>query len=128
VSGFLTEAWFNDTNVRLARAGADGGLGPRGRRSLRVVFEVNGGLSNLPHALTFAIGPDGASVSPGAGDAADLVINVGFADGAALAAGTLDATTALSEGRMKVRGDVAGLVELSGWLAAVHRASLEERS
>jgi hypothetical protein len=124
VAAFLTDAWFTQTNARLIAARAH--IDDVEHRHLRVVLEIDGAPSSLARAMTFAVGPEAASLSPGGDPAPNLVVRVGFADAAALAGGSLDATTALSEGRLKVRGDVSALVELAGWLAAMHAATLKE--
>jgi hypothetical protein len=124
VAGFLTEEWFAETNRRLAAASAER-PSSAGERTLRVVFDVANAPASLAHAMTFTVDATGVSLAPGDHLAADLVVRIGFDDAAQLARGELDANRALREGRLKVRGDVSGLVELSEWLAALHAATIE---
>jgi putative sterol carrier protein len=116
VADFLSAEWLAALNDTLRAAP------PAPRESpasvFRVVFEFSDTPSSSPHALTFIINADGASVELGDHLAANTVVRLSFKDAEALTAGTLDSASALREGRLKVRGDVHALVPLLGWLHA----------
>jgi SCP-2 sterol transfer family len=114
VSAFLSDQWFSELNDNLRLAGPapldESGVG------LRLVFELTDGPPSVPHALTFAVDEDGVSVTPGDHLAASAVIRISYLDAEALAKGTLTSASAVRDGRLKIRGDVHGLVPLLGWL------------
>jgi hypothetical protein len=74
---------------------------------VRVVLSVAGGRARL------ALDDDGAT-----GTEATATIVLGYADALALALGRLDPADALSQGRVRVRGDLAALVAGEEVLAA----------
>ena len=76
----------------------------------------------MPHALSLSVSTDGASAEVGDHLAADAVIRLSYRDAEALTDGTLDSADALREGRLKVRGDIHGLVPLLAWLLQAHPA------
>ena len=82
---------------------ADLGLGPE----VRVVLSVAEGRAHL------SLDDDGAP-----GTEATATIALGYADALALALGRLDPADALSQGRVRVRGDLAALVAGQEVLAA----------
>ena len=111
----MSAEWLAALNDTLDRAGpapleADG--------AFRVVLEFLDGPSSAPHALTFTITPEGASADLGDHLAAEAMIRLSYRDAEALTSGSLDSAGALRDGRLKVRGDVHGLVPLLGWLVA----------
>jgi putative sterol carrier protein len=114
VSVFLSDEWFSELSETLRKAGpaplADGAS------ELRLVFELTDGPSTLPHALTFAVTKAGVSVTAGDHLAADAVIRISYLDAEALANGSITSANAVRDGRLKIRGDVHGLVPLLGWL------------
>jgi SCP-2 sterol transfer family len=114
VSAFLSDEWFFELNESLRRAGPapldESGAG------LRLVFELTDGPASSPHALTFAVAEEGVSVTPGDHLAASAVIRISYDDAEALACGTLTSASAVRDGRLKIRGDVHGLVPLLSWL------------
>jgi SCP-2 sterol transfer family len=112
---FLSEEWFASLNERLARAGRPPLNGP----VRHVVFEFDEAPTSRPHALTFSIG-ETLSAAPGDYLAADAIVRLSFRDGEALTSGAIQSAQALREGRIKVRGDLAAVVELAGWLQAAH--------
>jgi hypothetical protein len=116
VAGFLSAEWLVALNDTLSAAGPAPLEQPD--HVFRLVFEFTDGPSSLPHALTFSVSADGASADVGDHLAADAVIRLSFRDAEALTGGTLDSASALRDGRMKVRGDIQGLVPLLGWLQA----------
>jgi len=117
VADFLTSEWFEETNALLAAAGA-GPLG--GEEPLRVVFQLDGEPNSLPHAFTFSLSPQGARVEPGDHLLAHTMLRLSYDDARRVTRGELDGATALREGRLKVRGDVSGLVEVLEWLTRAH--------
>lgn len=116
MSTFLSEEWFSALSETLKNAGPapldDAGEG------LRLSFELTDGPASLPHALTFAVDPEGVSVSAGENPSADAIIRISYQDAQALAEGTLTSANAVRDGRLKIRGDVHGLVPLLTWLLA----------
>ncbi len=114
MSEFLSEAWFASLSDTLSKAGpppADDAV-----EGLRYVVELIDAPSSLPQALTFAVDPDGISVRAGIHDDADALIAIDYDDAKALANGSLTAAHAVRDGRLKIRGDVHGLVPLLEWL------------
>jgi putative sterol carrier protein len=114
VSAFLSDEWFSGLSESLRNAGP----APldEGASDVRIVFELTDGPSSSPHAITFAVTRDGATVQPGDHLAADAIIRISYDDAAELASGKLTSATAVRDGRLKIRGDVHGLVPLLGWL------------
>ena len=117
MADFLTDEWFASVNEGLARA-EPVPLAPAQTR--RVVFELADAPASGPHALTFSLASDSASVTPGDHLAADAIIRLAYRDAEALARGELDSANALREGRIKVRGDVNAVVPLLEWLTRAH--------
>ena len=120
MSAFLSDEWLLDLNETLRSAGpaplADD------TSELRLVFELTDGPASLPHAVTFAVTTSKVSVTAGDHLAADAIIRISYRDAEALANGSLTSAHAVRDGRLKIRGDVHGLVPLLAWLIAV-RAS-----
>jgi putative sterol carrier protein len=114
VSAFLSDEWFSSLSETLNNAGP-APLG-EGAAEVRIVFELTDGPSSSPHAITFAVDRDGVTVQPGDHLAADAVIRISYDDAAQLASGRLTSANAVRDGRLKIRGDVHGLVPLLGWL------------
>ncbi len=116
MAGLLSAEWFEALNDNLEHAGAPPttSLSP-----FRVVFEFSDAPGSGPHAMTFVVNAEGASAQAGDHLAADAVIRLNYRDGEALTQGTLDSASALREGRIKIRGDVHGLVPLLSWLLTV---------
>jgi hypothetical protein len=116
VAAFLSAEWLAALNDTLAAAAPPPLEDPES--TYRIVFELTDGPNTMPHALTFSVSSNGATVDLGDHLAADAVIRLSFRDAEALTAGTLDSASALREGRFKVRGDIHGLLPLFGWLQA----------
>jgi putative sterol carrier protein len=116
VAAFLSAEWLAALNDTLAAASPPPLEDPES--VYRFVFEFTDGPSAMPHALVFSVNADGASAEIGDHLAADAVIRLSYRDAEALTAGTLEGASALRDGRLKVRGDVHGLVPLLGWLQA----------
>jgi putative sterol carrier protein len=115
---FLSHEWLSTLNDTLASAGAAPLEDPNS--TFRVVLEFADVPSTLAHALTFTV--DGAGARADLGDhlAANAVIRLSYKDARSLISGTLDSASALREGRLKIRGDLHGLVPLMGWMLASH--------
>lgn len=116
MSAFLSDEWFAGLSETLNNAGP----APldEGAVEVRIVFELTDGPSSAPHAITFAVSRDGVTVQPGDHLAADAVIRISYDDAAQLASGKLTSANAVRDGRLKIRGDVHGLVPLLSWLLA----------
>jgi len=117
VADFLSDDWFADLNSSLAAAGP---VPLEGRATVRVVLDFADGPGSLPHALTFTLAPEGASVSAGDHLAADALVRLAFSDARDLVNGSVTSADALREGRVKVRGDLDAVVSLAEWLKRAH--------
>ena len=118
MADFLSNDWFDALNATLASAGPVPFEG--GERVFRVVLEFPDAPSSGPHAMTFTLANEGATVQPGDHLAADAIVRLTFADARALVGGVLDSATALREGRIKVRGDINAIVPVLAGLQAAH--------
>lgn len=116
MTAFLSAEWLAALNDTLSAAGPPPLDDPDS--PVRFVFEFTDGPSSMPHALSFSVSDAGAVAAVGDHIAADAVIRLSYRDAEALSEGTLDSADALREGRLKVRGDIHGLVPLLGWLLA----------
>jgi ubiquinone biosynthesis protein UbiJ len=92
-------------------------LEERGTRALRRDGQRSSSEA-LPSAITFAVNPEGVSVTAGENPSADAIIRMRYQDAQALAEGNLTSANAVRDGRLKIRGDVHGLVPLLTWLLA----------
>ena len=107
----MTARWLTDGWFTLAGAEAEGVHGPPTLQGT-VVVEVTGGPEgDLAGHATFA---DGGIVGSEAGpvDDPDLVLTLTDADARAIVAGDLDPAVAFMQGRMKVAGAMAPLLDL----------------
>jgi putative sterol carrier protein len=118
VAEFLTDKWFDDLNENLRHA--DAIALDASSQSFRVVLEFVDGPASLPHAITFTMSADGASLCAGDHLGADAMVSLSYADALALTTGQFDSATALREGRVKVRGDINAIVPLLSWLQLAH--------
>ncbi len=118
MADFLSTEWFSGLNESLERA--DPPPFAVDAETVRVVIEFPDAPSNGPHAITFSIGTDAARVEPGDHLAADAIVQLAFADAAALTSGEIDSASALRDGRVKVRGDINAIVPLLNWLQRAH--------
>jgi hypothetical protein len=112
MADFASPTWFDDINARLAT------VLTASDTVARVVFSWSDGPSASPHAMTLEASGGRLRVSPGDHLAADAVVTLSFLDASALADGTLDTARALREGRMKLKGDAAVVVQLWSAVAA----------
>jgi putative sterol carrier protein len=118
VTEFLSDKWFDDLNENLRHA--DPIPLDANSQTFRVVLEFVDGPTSLPHAITFTMSADGASLCAGDHLAADAMVSLTYADALALTTGRFDSATALREGRVKVRGDINAIVPLLSWLQLAH--------
>ncbi len=118
MADFLSNEWFESLNETLRAAGPVPFEDEA--RVFRVVLEFTDAPASMPHALTFTLSRDEASVAVGDHLAADALVRLTYADGLALATGKFDSAWALREGRLKVRGDFHAIVPLLSWLQQAH--------
>jgi ubiquinone biosynthesis protein UbiJ len=118
VAEFLSAQWFDDLNENLRHA--EPLPLDASSKTFRVVLEFVEGPSSLPHAITFTMSADGASLCAGDHLAADALVSLTYADALALTEGRFDSASALREGRVKVRGDINAIVPLLSWLQLAH--------
>ena len=121
MADFLSNEWFESLNESLHQAGPVP-FGEAGS-TYRVVLEFEDAPSAVPHAMTFTMSSDGASVDAGDHLMADALLRLTYIDAAALSAGTFDSSAAIREGRVKVRGDINKIVPLLSWLQNAHPLS-----
>lgn len=118
MADFLSTEWFSQLNDTLRIAGpvpfeSDA-------PTVRVVLEFPDAPKSAPHALTFTLSVEGASVEAGDHLAADAIVQLSYVDATALTNGTIDSASALRDGRIKVRGDINAIVPVLGWLQRSH--------
>jgi putative sterol carrier protein len=113
VADFLSDAWLANLNDVL---GARTPTPLSGDEVTRIVLEFTDGPRNPARTLTFTVNATRATAELGDHHDADAVLRLSYADAVALTSGTLDSSQALREGRLKIRGDVHGLVPLLAWL------------
>ena len=118
MADFLSEAWFLELNEQLDAAGSVPLEDPT--KVIRVVIEMPDAPSSVPHAITFTLNAERATVEPGDHLFADAMVRLSFLDASALGSGRFDSATALREGRVKVRGDMSAVVPLLAWLQRTH--------
>jgi putative sterol carrier protein len=117
VADFLSDQWFADLNDALSQADP---VPLAGAALFRVVLEFLDGPASLPHAMTFTMTSEGASLSVGDHLAADALVSLSYHDARSLSAGSFDSASALREGRVKVRGDINAIVPLLSWMQRAH--------
>ena len=123
MSSFLSTQWFEETNATLARVGSP----PlEGDKTFRVVFEFDDAPSGAPHALTLSVTGAGTRVEPGDHLLATTIIRLSFDTARRITSGSLDSTSALREGKLKVRGDVRALDPLLSWLFASYPLNVDQ--
>jgi hypothetical protein len=118
VAEFLSTEWLQELNETLESA--EPVPLPPDAATVRVVIEFPDAPNSGPHAITFSIGAAGARVEPGDHLGADAIVQLSFADAAALTGGDIDSASALRDGRVKVRGDINAIVPLLSWLQRAH--------
>ena len=121
MADFLSNEWFESLNESLQQAGPV--PFDQSGSTYRVVLEFEDAPNTVPHAMTFTMSSDGASVNVGDHLMADALLRLTFSDATALSAGSFDSSAAIREGRVKVRGDINKLVPLLNWLQTAHPLS-----
>jgi putative sterol carrier protein len=118
VADFLSVEWIEQLNDTLRKAGPV----PFESESstVRVVLEFPDAPKSVPHALTFTLSSEGASVEAGDHLAADAIVRLSYEEATSLTNGTTDSASALRDGRIKVRGDINAIVPVLGWLQRSH--------
>lgn len=113
VAEFLSDAWLAD----LARA-ASSATAPSG-----VTLVVQVVVENEPgtQPTVYAVAMDGGevTVTPGGVDDADVTVTQDRATASAIAQGVLSAQVAFMGGRLRIGGDLRGVLEHAGALAAI---------
>jgi putative sterol carrier protein len=112
VAEFLSDEWI------ASWVGVGGAPGPTG--TVQVV--VTG--TDLPNDGKWYLRLDGgvvAEAAAGTVPAPDLTLTVGYAEGAAMAAGDLDPSVAFMRGRMKTAGDPGLVLDLLAGAASTRR-------
>lgn len=118
MADFLSAEWFTQLNETLRNAGPVPFEG--GASTVRVVLEFPDAPKSAPHAVTFTLSAEGASVEAGDHLAADAIVQLSYADATSLTGGAMDSASALRDGRIKVRGDINAIVPVLGWLQHAH--------
>ena len=121
MTDFLSSEWFESLNESLKKAGPV--PFDQSGSTYRVVLEFEDAPNTVPHAMTFTMSSDGASVDAGDHLMADALLRLTYSDATALSAGSFDSSSAIREGRVKVRGDINKLVPLLNWLQTAHPLS-----
>jgi hypothetical protein len=116
VASFLSDEWFAEVTQRWADVPTPA---VASESATYVVIECDGAPASGAHALTLRLDGEGATVLAGDHLAASTVVRLSYDDAQALSLGHLDSATALREGRIKVSGDVRGLLTWGPWLGAL---------
>jgi hypothetical protein len=118
VADFLSVEWIEQLNDTLRNAGPV--PFESAESTVRVVLEFPDAPKSAPHALTFTLSGEGASVEAGDHLAADAIVRLSYEEATSLTNGTIDSASALRDGRIKVRGDINAIVPVLGWLQRAH--------
>lgn len=112
----LSDAWLAECNAALAGApGRD-----EASRRLVVTELVPDAPDGAHRAVTLVADADGVRLVAGEQTGAAAWLTISIADAAALHRGELDPARALTEGRVRVRGDLGAVVALASVLADAH--------
>jgi hypothetical protein len=115
----FSDEWLEECNGALASTAPD----PRvDARRLIVTERIVGGEATARDAVTLVSDERGVRLVDGEQPGATAWLTVSMQDAEALHDGRLEPSTALAEGRIRVRGDLRGVVEAVGLLAAAHAA------
>jgi len=110
----LSDAWLESCNAALRTLEVAPGT------SLVVTEIVTGAPAGLHGSITLVADVDGVRLVTGDDDAASAWITLGIGDAEALHEGRLNAARALTEGRIRVRGDLRAVVDAGALLAQAH--------
>ncbi len=121
MTAWLTPEWF-DTVRALASE-----LPPRPGRSGRIQQHITGGPDG--DVACYWVLEDGhpTSAATGTVDDPDVTLTLSWSDAAAVQAGTLDPSVAFMQGRMKVAGSMALVLELLSEAREPDQAELHRR-
>jgi putative sterol carrier protein len=107
----VTVRWLTEEWLTAAATEGSGAIGPL-TLTASVVVEVTGGAEG--DAVAYAVFDKGCLVGSGAGTvpSSDVTLTLTDADARAVLSGELDLSVAFMQGRMKVAGDMAPLLDL----------------
>lgn len=115
----FSDEWLAECNAALATL-------PAPARPLAVTERLTDPPEGSFGAITLVADDDGVRLVAGADEAAGTSITISATDAAALHAGTLSPAEAITQGKVRVRGDLRAVVEATALLAAAH-AALRDR-
>lgn len=122
-AALFTDAWLEECNTALASVP---GTAPDAR-PLVVTERVTGVPEGAHDHITLVVDEAGARLRGGEVAAPSAWITIAMQDAEALHLGRLDPAVALTEGRVRVRGDLRAVVDAMALLAEAHR-QLRERA
>lgn len=112
---FLSDEWLAACNGALGALGAPG-------RAVVVTEVVTGAPEGCLGEVTLVADGDGVRLVAGHRDDATAWLTLAYADAEALNEGRTDPARALTEGKVRVRGDLRAVVDATALLAAAHAA------
>jgi SCP-2 sterol transfer family len=115
VAALLTDDWLASCNVALADA-----PGREGARPLVVTELVPDAPEGAHRAVTLVADETGVRLVAGDDPTAAAWLTVAYADAEALHTGRLAPAEALTQGRVRVRGDLTAVVDAVATLAGAH--------
>lgn len=110
---FLSDAWLDD----LARAARTATAPPEVALVVQMLVEDGAGRGPVAYAVGIAGGA--VTVTPGRAADADLTLTQDRATAAAIARGEVSAQVAFMAGRLRIGGDLRGILEHAGALASM---------
>jgi hypothetical protein len=115
MASFLSPEWFSQAGEQLALSP------PPGAETVErtIMISMTDVPTSMASALTLTVSPTGVTLDATHRDEASVVVLLSYEDALALSSGTLESATALRDGRIKVRGDLAALTPLGPWLQVV---------
>jgi alkyl sulfatase BDS1-like metallo-beta-lactamase superfamily hydrolase len=113
VAGFLTDAWFDDLLAAARGSTIDADL----RLVIQQVIPDGPGGVEVAYVVTAADGT--LAVRRGRAEAPDITFTQDRATAEAIHRGELSAQTAFIEGRLRLGGDLRGVIERAGALVAI---------
>jgi SCP-2 sterol transfer family protein len=120
----FSDAWLDDCNEALAT------LAPTREpdaRALVVTERILDAPPGVHHEVTIVCDADGVRLEGGERPDATAWLTVSMDAAVALHDGSLEPSAALAQGRVRVRGDLRGVVEAVGLLAVAHGALRQGR-
>jgi putative sterol carrier protein len=113
VAEFLSDAWLAD----LARAASTATAPSGATLVVQLVVEDEAGTEPTVYAMAMDRGE--VTVTPGGVDGADVTLTQDRPTALAIAQGELSAQVAFMSGRLRIGGDLRGVLEHAGALAAI---------